>query len=75
MTAKHLRMPCCEAGVTLKTSKLGTEHFARARRGPCSTAPKSAEHLLSKRFIVDGVRRAGWLAEPERAGQAGDGAA
>ena len=73
--AKHLRMPCCGAGVTLKTSKLGTKHFAHARRGPCSTAPESAEHLLAKRLIVDGVRRAEWLAEPERAGHAGDGAA
>jgi hypothetical protein len=65
---KSLRMPCCDSGVTLRISKLGTKHFAHTRRGPCSTAPESAEHLLAKRTIVDGIRRTDWTALPEQAG-------
>jgi hypothetical protein len=63
-----LRMPCCDSAVTLRRSKLGTRHFAHARRGPCSTAPESAEHLLAKRAIVAGIRRTKWTALPEQAG-------
>lgn len=65
---KRLRMPCCGSAVTLRTSKLGTRHFAHARRGPCSTAPESTEHLLAKRTIVAGIRRTKWTALPEQAG-------
>lgn len=65
---KNLKMPCCGAGVTLRTSKLGTKHFAHARRGTCSTAPETAEHLLAKRLIVDGINLAGWEPAPEQAG-------
>ncbi len=43
---KALRMPCCNALVTLRTSKLGTKHFAHARIGSCTTAPEKAEHLM-----------------------------
>lgn len=65
---KNLRMPCCGAAVTLRASKLGTKHFAHARRGPCAAAPESAEHLLAKRTIVEGVRRTDWDATTEQAG-------
>lgn len=67
-TRKHLRMLCCGAAVTLRTSKLGTKHFAHARRGPCATALESAEHLLAKRIIVEGARRTDWEAVSEQAG-------
>ena len=68
--ANHsLKMPCCGAGVTLRTSKLGTKHFAHTRRGPCSTAPETAEHLLAKRMIIEGIRRTDWAALPEQAGE------
>jgi hypothetical protein len=69
---KNLRMPCCGAGVTLRTSKLGTKHFAHARRGPCSTAPESAQHLLAKRTIVEGARRTPWNAVTEQAGESAE---
>lgn len=69
-TADHsLKMPCCDSGVTLRTSKLGTKHFAHSRRGPCSTAPESAEHLLAKRTIAMGIRRTEWVALPEQPGE------
>lgn len=67
-SAKDLRMPCCGAAVVLRTSKLGTRHFAHARRGPCTTAPESAEHLLAKMAIIEGIRMAGWTAMPEQSG-------
>lgn len=70
---KNLRMPCCGTGVTLRTSALGTKHFAHARRGPCATAPESAEHLLAKRTIVEGVRQTDWEAVAEHAGCSQDG--
>jgi len=66
--SKNLRMPCCDAGVMLRVSKLGTRHFAHARRGPCSIAPETAEHLLAKRVIVEGIGRTPWTADTERAG-------
>lgn len=72
-TTKDLRMPCCGAAVVLRTSKLGTRHFAHARKGPCTTAPETAEHLLAKLTIVEGIRRAGWEARPEQSGTTPDG--
>lgn len=67
-TSKNLRIACCDASVTLRTSKLGTRHFAHARRGECATAPESAEHLLAKRIIVDAIRQTDWQAMPEQPG-------
>lgn len=67
--SRSLRMHCCGAGVVLRTSKLGTKHFAHARRGPCSTAPESAEHLLAKRTIIEGIRRTQWAAKAEQEGE------
>jgi len=65
----RLSMPCCGAGVVLRTSKLGTRHFAHARRGPCATAPESAQHLLAKRAIVEGLRRTDWSVATEQPGE------
>lgn len=67
-TLKDLRMPCCGAAVVLRTSKLGTRHFAHVRKGPCTTAPETAEHLLAKLTIVEAIQRAGWEARPEQSG-------
>lgn len=64
-----LTMPCCGADVVLRTSKLGTRHFAHARRGNCDTAPESAEHLLAKAMIVEAVRQTQWLPCPEQSGK------
>jgi hypothetical protein len=62
---KHLKMPCCDSGVVLKTSKLGTRFFAHARSGACTTAPESAEHLLAKDTIARAAELAGWQAQTE----------
>ena len=72
---RGLQMACCGAGVTLRTSKLGTRHFAHARRGECATAPESAEHLLAKLHICRAISAAGWQAHPEQSGTTPDGQA
>lgn len=65
---RDLRMPCCGAEVVLRTSPLGTRHFAHKRTGPCETAPETKEHLLAKRLVIEGLRRTGWEAKPEQDG-------
>lgn len=67
--AKDLRFPCCDAGVVLKRSPLGTQFFAHARRGNCATAPESAEHLQAKDMIARAAIDAGWKAETEVRGK------
>lgn len=69
----HLRMPCCDALVTLKTSKLGTRYFAHARIGSCATNPESAEHLLAKTIIAQSAISVGWQATSEHSGRADTG--
>lgn len=64
-----LRMPCCGSGVILRTSKLGTRHFAHADRGECTSAAETAEHLLAKMEIVRGIQDAFWTPLPEQTGQ------
>lgn len=71
--SKCLRMACCGSLVILRTSKLGTKHFAHSRRGPCTSAPESEEHLLAKLFVVEGVQNASWTALAEQSGIGPDG--
>lgn len=70
---KILRMTCCGAAVVLKTSPLGTKYFAHARKGPCKTAPETAEHLLAKKTIIEGLSRTDWAAKPEQDGETPSG--
>ena len=63
-----LRMACCQSTVALRTSRLGTRHFAHSRRGECTTAPESVEHLLAKSTVVSGVARTSWTAKVEQGG-------
>ncbi len=70
---KCLKMCCCNSNVVLRTSHLGTKHFAHSRRGECTTAPESAEHLLAKTAIVAGIHRTPWTAKAEQNGQTPSG--
>ncbi|MCY0854067.1 competence protein CoiA family protein [Cupriavidus sp. D39] len=63
--AKHLRMACCDRGVILKTSKLGTRFFAHAKRGDCATAPESEHHLALKAMAARVIESCGWHVETE----------
>jgi len=71
--ASELRFPCCDAGVVLKRSPLGTQFFAHARRGKCTTAPETAEHLQVKDVIARTAIAAGWEARSEVRGKTPDG--
>lgn len=62
---RHLKFTCCDAGVVLKTSSLGTRYFAHKARGGCDTAPETQEHLSAKTIICKALKEAGWVATPE----------
>lgn len=70
---KCLRMHCCPSTVVLKTSRLGTRYFAHTRRGECTTAPESEEHLLAKATIAAGILRTTWAATAEQYGKTPSG--
>jgi hypothetical protein len=63
--ARHLRMPCCSAEVTLKRSRLGAQFFAHKAVGACTTAPETETHLRLKRMAVEVARANGWTASTE----------
>jgi competence protein CoiA len=69
--ARHLRMPCCGARVTLKRSRRGIPFFAHKSTGTCTTAPEREEHLRLKAMAVAAARANGWDAQAEVAGAAG----
>lgn len=70
---KHLSLPCCDRDVVPKTSKLGTQFFAHARRGECESASETAEHLLAKSLVAKAVKLAGWDVDTEVMGSAPSG--
>lgn len=52
-----------------RTSRLGTRHFAHRAKSDCGAhGPESAQHLLAKALLVQAATGAGWLAQPEVAG-------
>lgn len=63
--ARHLRMPCCSAQVTLKRSRRGTQFFAHKAAASCVTAPETEAHLRLKRMAIEVARANGWEAETE----------
>ena len=63
-----LCMPCCGAAAIPKTSARGTFFFAHARKGECSTADESPEHLYCKSLIAKAALDAGWAVTTERPG-------
>ncbi|RJT28209.1 hypothetical protein D3227_34625 [Mesorhizobium waimense] len=70
--SRHLRMPCCQAQVTLKRSSLGTKFFAHKAVRECNWAPETEEHLHLKRLAVEAARASGWTAETEVPGESPD---
>lgn len=69
----HLRMPCCSAGVVLKTSKYGLQFFAHKAERDCQSAPETESHLHLKRMAVEAARANGWNASSEVGGSDPDG--
>ena len=70
---RGLRLPCCEAVAIPKTSHRGTQFFQHKARGPCTTAPETADHIECKAIIARSAEEAGWQAETEMRGEAPDG--
>lgn len=68
-----LSMPCCDAGAIPKTSSRGTQFFSHARRGECTSAPESDEHLWCKQLIATAAKGVGWHVTTEFRGQAPNG--
>lgn len=71
--ARHLRMACCAAPVTLRRSRLGTQFFAHKAKGDCQTAPETEAHLRLKQMAVEAARANGWEAATEVAGTTPEG--
>lgn len=61
-------LPCCYAPGHLRVSKLGTRHFFHHRRGECTTAPETVEHMKAKEEVALACRDAGWGVATEAAG-------
>ncbi|TDV89211.1 competence protein CoiA [Halomonas alkaliantarctica] len=70
---RDLRMSCCGKKAIPKTSALGTQFFAHARRGDCTSGQESREHLLAKYLIAKGAHTAGWQVDTEHRGITPDG--
>ena len=68
-SARHLKIPCCQAQVTLKRSPRGTPFFAHKSVDGCASAPETEAHLPLKRIAVDAARTYGWDAETEVTGR------
>ena len=64
---------CCGHKAIPKTSPLGTQFFAHARRGDCTSAPETKEHLLAKTIIAKAAKAAGWQVITEAPGLTPDG--
>ena len=54
-------------------SKLGTQFFAHKRRGECTSAAETAEHLFVKACIAKAIKGTEWEVSTEQRGQAPDG--
>lgn len=68
-----LRMPCCNADAIPKTSSKGAQFFAHTRRGECTSAPESEEHLWCKQLIATTAQSVGWNVTTELRGQTPSG--
>jgi|TARA_R110001632_G_scaffold60284_3_gene146395 competence protein CoiA len=55
-----LKVACCGRDAVPKTSKLGTQYFAHAKRGDCSTALETSDHIKLKSIVAQVAVSLGW---------------
>ncbi len=70
---RSLTMACCGHKAVPRTSKLGNQHFAHARRGECTSAPETADHIKIKTIVANAAEDAGWHVTTEFASETPDG--
>jgi len=68
-----LVMPCCNSHAVPKTSKLNTKFFAHSKKGECSTAPESSEHIYLKTLISEIAIENDWEVTTEKQGKTPSG--
>lgn len=68
-----LMMPCCENKAIPKVSKLNNYFFAHARKGQCTSAPESFEHIFLKTRIAKIASSLGWNVITEKMGETPNG--
>lgn len=68
-----LHMPCCDRVAIPKTSRLGNNFFAHSRKGECTTAPESPEHIYCKELIAKAAQNSGWKVTTEKPGASPSG--
>src|SRR5688500_11002331 len=59
------RLPCCDAQIVAKTSKLGTQFFAHYAKTACDARLETEAHFGAKRAVYEGCIDAGWDALTE----------
>ena len=71
---RFLRMPCCDAKVVLRRSRLGRPHFVhKTHPRDCLGGVETEHHIHFKTLAVERARLAGWEADCEVVGQTPDG--
>lgn len=71
--SRSLVTECCGERAIPKVSKRGTQFFAHVRRGECTSAAETPEHLYLKWVVAQAAHDAGWLVTTEYAGTTPDG--
>lgn len=64
----EILMPCCGNTGHMRTSKRGLNHFVHNRRGDCTSASETWQHLKAKFEIAKACRDAGYNTITEAAG-------
>ena len=80
LRAEHLKRPhlsfgCCDGRVGLRVSPRGLQHFFHLDRTSsiCASSRETEHHLRAIRDVALAVRKAGWSADTEMAGQSPEG--
>ena len=68
-----LMMPCCDNKAIPKVSKLNNYFFAHARKGQCTSAPETFEHIFLKTRIAQIAYSLGWNVITEKIGETPEG--